>query len=97
MKPRNTALVEALHDLLGLGESEAIALAVELGCTVIEVVAIAFCEVEGEWEDMFKDEVRRVIEEQGVKVCREGLDVGILTPSRMARLAGEAGAHLLVL
>lgn len=60
-----------------------------------EVVAIAFREVEGEWEDMFKDEVRRAIEEQGVKVCREGLDVGILTPSRMARLAREAGAHSL--
>ena len=32
---RNRALVEALHDPLGMGESEAIALAVEHGCTVI--------------------------------------------------------------
>ncbi len=32
---RDRALVEALHDPLGMGESEAIALAVEHGCTVI--------------------------------------------------------------
>ena len=35
LKPRNTALVEALNDPLGIGESEAIALAVEFDCTVI--------------------------------------------------------------
>ncbi len=34
LKPRNTALVEALHDPLGMGESEAIALAVEHNCMV---------------------------------------------------------------
>ncbi len=32
---RDRALVEALHDPLGMGESEAVALAVEHGCTVI--------------------------------------------------------------
>ncbi len=32
---QDRALVEALHDPLGIGESEAIALAVEHGCTVI--------------------------------------------------------------
>ena len=35
LKPRNRALVEALHDPLGMGESEAIALAVERDCTVV--------------------------------------------------------------
>jgi len=33
--PRDRMLVEALHDPLGIGESEAIALAVEYGCTVV--------------------------------------------------------------
>ena len=33
LAPRDRALVEALHDPLGMGESEAIALAVEHGCT----------------------------------------------------------------
>ncbi|GBF09064.1 predicted nucleic acid-binding protein [Aeropyrum pernix] len=32
LAPKNRALVEALHDPLGMGESEAIALAVEHGC-----------------------------------------------------------------
>ncbi|MEB3786920.1 MAG: DUF3368 domain-containing protein [Desulfurococcales archaeon] len=35
LKPRNRALVEALHDPLGMGESEAMALAVERNCTVV--------------------------------------------------------------
>ena len=35
LKPRNTTLVEALHDPLGMGESEAIALAVEHNCMVV--------------------------------------------------------------
>jgi len=35
LTPRDRALVEALHDPLGMGESEAIALAVEYKCTVI--------------------------------------------------------------
>jgi len=33
--PRDKALVEALHDPLGMGESETIALAVEHGCTAV--------------------------------------------------------------
>ena len=33
--PRDIVLVEALHDPLGMGESEAIALAVEHNCTVV--------------------------------------------------------------
>jgi len=35
LTPENRALVEALHDPLGIGESEAIALAVEHNCTVV--------------------------------------------------------------
>jgi len=35
LTPRDRALVEALHDPLGMGESEAITLAVEYKCTVI--------------------------------------------------------------
>ena len=35
LKPRNRALAEVLHDPLGMGESEAIALAVECDCTVV--------------------------------------------------------------
>ena len=35
LKPRDRALVEALHDPLGMGESETIALAVERDCTVV--------------------------------------------------------------
>jgi len=35
LTPQNRALVEALHDPLGMGESEAIALAVEHGCMVV--------------------------------------------------------------
>ena len=62
---------------------------------VREVVAITFGEVGKEWKEAFKDRVREAVKEQGVKVCGEGLDVSILTPSRMARLAREAGAHSL--
>ncbi len=35
LAPRDRALVEALHDPLGLGEAEAIALAVEHNCVVV--------------------------------------------------------------
>ena len=35
LAPRDRVLVEALHDPLGIGESEAIALAVEHNCTVL--------------------------------------------------------------
>jgi len=35
LKPRDEALVEALHDPLGMSESEAIALAVEHNCAVV--------------------------------------------------------------
>jgi len=35
LAPRDQALVEALHDPLGLGEAEAIALAVERNCIVV--------------------------------------------------------------
>ena len=35
LTPQNRALVEALHDPLGMGESEAIALAVEHSCMVV--------------------------------------------------------------
>ena len=35
LKPRDRVLVEALHDPLGMGGSEAIALAVECDCTVV--------------------------------------------------------------
>ena len=60
-----------------------------------EVVAITFGEVGKEWEGAFKNRVREAVKEQGVKMCGEGLDISILTPSRMARLAREAGAHSL--
>jgi len=35
LSPRDQALVEALHDPLGLGEAEAIALAIEYNCVVV--------------------------------------------------------------
>ena len=35
LKPRNPALVEALHDQLGIGESEALALAAEHDCMAV--------------------------------------------------------------
>jgi hypothetical protein len=60
-----------------------------------EVVAITFSEVGKEREEVFKSRVREAVKEQGVKMCGEGLDINILTPSRMARLAREAGAHSL--
>ena len=41
LTPRNKALVEAPHDTLGIGESEAIALVAEHNCTVVSDDRIA--------------------------------------------------------
>lgn len=62
---------------------------------VREVVAMTFSEVGKEWKEAFKSRVREAIKEQGVKMCGEGLDISILTPSKMAKLAREAGVHSL--
>ncbi|BES81444.1 hypothetical protein [Pyrodictium abyssi] len=62
---------------------------------VREVAAITFNEVTEEWEDKFKARVRKAVEEQNMKMCSEGLNVNIITPSKMIKLAREAGAHSL--
>ncbi|MCE4608956.1 MAG: DUF3368 domain-containing protein [Desulfurococcales archaeon] len=83
LKPRNTALVEALNDPLGMGESEAIALAVELDCTIILDDRIA----------RLKAKSMGLIVKGTIGLLRLAYDKGIIDKNKLVQKLRELKEH----
>ena len=83
LAPRDRALVEALHDPLGMGESEAIALAVEHGCTVVLDDRIA----------RLKAKSMGLAVKGTIGLLRLAYDKGIIDKNKLVRALRELKEH----
>jgi len=83
LSPRDRALVEALQDPLGMGESEAIALAVEHNCTVVIDDRIA----------RLKGKSMRLKVIGTIGLLRLAYDKGLLNKSKLAQALRELKEH----